>query len=72
MTMARHDDLIQFLEREAGVLRRHVQHLRERDMPAAGPRTEDAVESPMRATREEDEARLAEIEMHIKALRGET
>jgi hypothetical protein len=65
------DRLIEFLEREAVTLRDHVRRQREMEMDDLPPHGNDGDPSPRRAARIADEARLAELEGHLRALKAE-
>jgi hypothetical protein len=69
--MAPHDRLIGFLEREAATLRDHIRRQRELELDDAAPHGDDGDPSPRREARIADEARLAELEGHIRELRAE-
>jgi hypothetical protein len=66
--MARHDRLIAFLEKEAAALRDHIAGLKQRDV-SIGTITGDRESSPGESERLDAEARLREIEGHLRDLR---
>ena len=70
--MTSHERLIAFLEREAEVLRHRIDSLKNGALPELGITTGSDAETPEEQELREHEARLAELEGHIEALRKET